>query len=214
VNLTKVDELILRTQAHWHLDEEDHCYFYGEYTARRGFNFSNTNQLIFNFKKGLEKRSNPPEWDYKLRAISQAAQMLRQALAGKENLEALKSATLVPIPPSKAKGDPLYDGRVLSMLQILSVNLALDIRELVLQRETAEPSHSAGYRPSPDDLAANYTIDSRLQHPMPRSIWIFDDVLTTGAHFKAMKKVISQVYPGTPCIGIFLARRVLDADQV
>jgi hypothetical protein len=214
VNLTKVDELILRTQAHWHLDEGDNCYFYGEYTARRGFNFSHTNQLIFNFKKGLEKRANPYEWDYKLRAIRQAGQMLRQTLAGKENLEALKSATLIPIPPSKAKSDPLYDDRVLSMLQILSTNLALDIRELVIQKETTESSHSAGYRPSPDELAVNYAIDPHLQDPTPRSIWIFDDVLTTGAHFKAMKKVMGQVYPAIPCIGIFLARRVLEADQV
>jgi hypothetical protein len=196
------------------LDEEDSCYFYGEYTARRGFNFSSTNQLIFNFKKSLEKRANPYEWEYKLRAIRQAAQMLRQTLAGKENLEALRSATLIPVPPSKAKDDPLYDDRVLSMLQILSTDLALDIRELVIQKQTAEPSHAADYRPSPDDLAQNYAIDVRLLNPPPTSIWIFDDVLTTGAHFKAMKKVLGEVYPGTPCIGIFLARRVPDADQI
>lgn len=214
MNLTKVDKLILQTQAHWHLDEDDDCYFYGEYTARRGFNFSDTNQLIFNFKKGLEKQANPYEWKHKARAIRQAAQMLRETLANKENIESLRSATLVPIPPSRAKDDPLYDNRVVNMLQIFSGNLDLDIRELILQTETIGSSHSADYRPNPDELADNYEVDPSLEQPTPRSVWIFDDVLTTGAHFKAMKKVIQQTYPGVSCIGIFLARRAPEADAL
>jgi predicted amidophosphoribosyltransferase len=196
------------------LDEGDDCYFYGEYTARRGFNFSETNRLIFNFKKGMEKQSNAYEWRYKAKAIRQAAQMLRETLASQPNLEALRGATLVPIPPSRSKKDPLYDGRVVSMLQQLSVGIGLDIRELVVQKETVEPSHSATSRATPNSLAQNYEIDVSLKDPYPNSLWVFDDVLTTGAHFKAMKKVLNEAYPGIPCIGVFLARRALEADEI
>jgi hypothetical protein len=214
VKLTKVDELILRTQTHWHLDEVDQCFFYGEYTARGGSAFSEANQLILNFKKGMERQSFPFEWRYKAGAIRQAAQMLRQSLAIEPNLQALRSATLVPIPPSKAKNDPLYDDRMMRTLQLMGEGLNLDIRELVLQTSTVTPSHSTDSRPSPDEIAANYQIDLNAKQPAPTAVWVFDDVLTTGAHFKAMKTVLQQTYPDVPCIGIFLARRVHKADEL
>src|ERR1700733_9238911 len=100
------------------------------------------------------------------------------------------------------------------MLQLLGEGLGLDIRELVKQKKSVEPSHSTSSRPTPDELAANYEIDPQLVLPTPKFVWIFDDVLTTGAHFRAMKQVIRGLYPEMPYIGIFLARRVLDADEL
>jgi hypothetical protein len=214
VNLTKVDKLILQTQAHWHLDESDDCYFYGEYTARAGCHYSETNQLIFNFKKGLERQANPYEYRYKTRAISDAASMLRGSLANEASIELLRSATLVPIPPSRAKNDPLYDDRVVRMLRLFSGDLGLDIRELVEQRTTMASSHSSSQRSTPQGLAANYQINNTLLSPPPTSLWVFDDVLTTGAHFRAMKSTLANVYPGVPCLGIFLARRVPDSAEL
>ena len=214
MKLTKVDELILQTQAHWHLDESDQCYFYGEYTARGGSAFSATNQFILNFKKGIERQSFPLEWRHKANAVQMAANMLSQSLAVEPNLQALRSATLVPIPPSKARNDPLYDDRVLRMLQLMGQGLGLDIRELILQKSTVEPSHSTSSRPRPSEIAENYEIDTKLAQPSPTSVWLFDDVLTTGAHFKAAKALLQQTYPGVPCVGIFLARRVLKADEI
>ena len=43
-----------------YLTAMDECYFLGEYTARKGFAFSATNQLILNFKKAMNKRNSPP----------------------------------------------------------------------------------------------------------------------------------------------------------
>jgi hypothetical protein len=63
--LTKIDDLA--RPDHWYLTPEDDCYFFGEYTARKGFAFSATNQLTLNFKKGLDK-SVTPQWKYKGRA--------------------------------------------------------------------------------------------------------------------------------------------------
>ena len=59
---TKVDDLNL--QDHSYLNDIDICYFIGEYTARKGFAYSNTNNLILNFKKTRDRQGRP-EWCYK-----------------------------------------------------------------------------------------------------------------------------------------------------
>lgn len=50
LRLTLIDELI-RKQHHY-LEDGDLCYCFGEYTARQGAAYSETNQLIINLKKG------------------------------------------------------------------------------------------------------------------------------------------------------------------
>ena len=45
-----------------------------------------------------------------------------------------------------------------------------------------------------------------LLSPTPKAIAIFDDVITTGASFKAAQIMIKKEYPETPVIGIFVAR--------
>ena len=110
--LTKVDDLV--RADHSYLRESDHCFFIGEYTARAGFLFSATNNLILNFKKEMGRRGLP-EWPYKRKAILEAAVAVRTAT---EYLgwDTLRRLTFVPIPPSKVKGDHLYDDRLMQML--------------------------------------------------------------------------------------------------
>lgn len=117
--LTKVDAL---APDHWHLDESDECYFFGEYTAGGGYQFSPTNQLIYNLKKGVERRDKS-EWWYKEQAINTVAAVFRQAIMP----EAIDSITFVPIPPSKAKSDPLYDDRMTRMLLAIRPDPPLDV---------------------------------------------------------------------------------------
>jgi hypothetical protein len=132
--LTKIDELTL--PDHWHLDAEDDCFFIGEYTAGRGFTHSSTNQLILNLKKSVDRRGRP-EWAYKEHAIWQAATALRNYL----NPEFVAKATFVPVPPSRASDDPLYDDRMTRVLRMISPNI--DVRELVVQTESTECAHAA-----------------------------------------------------------------------
>jgi len=47
----KIDALTL--PDHSYLDGSDICYYAGDYTAGENHAFSQTNQLIFNFKKAL-----------------------------------------------------------------------------------------------------------------------------------------------------------------
>lgn len=202
--LTKIDDLA--RPDHFYLTPADDCYFLGEYTARKGFAFSATNQLILNFKKPVSVR-NTPQWKYKERAISEAATAFKAAL----NAEWLNTATLVPIPPSKAKADPLYDDRLLRMLQAICPQPAPDIRELIVQQANMAAAHAQQERPTPGDIEANYALNVPFQNPAPQTIGLFDDVLTTGAHFRAASTVLRQAYPAVRIIGLFIARRVPEA---
>lgn len=201
LRLTKIDDLTRRD--HRHLTPEDRCFFLGEYTARTGYAFSETNNLILNFKKSPARRGLP-EWRHKDAAICKVAEMFRDALPE----DWLTTVTLVPIPPSKTKGDPLYDDRMLRMLQTLGHGLEVDIRELVLQCENMGAAHNSDDRPSPQDLVRSYGINEMVAEPPPTEVALFDDLLTTGAHFKAAQAMIENHYPGVPTVGIFIARRV------
>ena len=97
---TRIDKLTL--PDHPHLTQGDECYFFGEYTARGGYAYSHTNNLISNFKKGMDRR-NRFEWRYKLSAIQEVATAFRTALPDWFGPDLIPSLTFVPVPPSKDK---------------------------------------------------------------------------------------------------------------
>lgn len=199
LRLTKIDELTL--PDHYRLDDTDECYFIGEYTARAGYSYSATNDLIHNLKKPMD-RIGRPEWRYKAWAIEQAAKQLREALPP----ETLRAATFVPVPPSNMRTDPLYDDRVVQILHKLGDRV--DVREAVTQTANYVPSHGMEVRLGPEDLYQLYEVDEALSEQVPTSLVVLDDVLTTGAHFKAMKRILNEALPDVPLIGVFVARRV------
>ena len=199
---TEVDELI--RPEHFHLRAADRCYFIGEYTARKGYNYSATNDLILNFKKSMDRRGNPHEWKYKERAIRQAAAAFSAALGPKE----IDQFTFVPVPPSKAKGEPFYDDRVVRMLLAMDSESTPDVRELVVQTESTEPAHAIDPRPSPEQIGIRYRINDTLTEPAPDFLAVVDDVLTTGAHFRAMSSLLGARFPKARILGLFIARRV------
>lgn len=202
--LTKVDELT--RQDHYWLEPDDECLFLGEYTARKGYAFSETNQLILNFKKSLSTRGSP-QWRYKQAALDRAADALRVALRGAW----LDVVTLIPLPPSKAKSDPLYDDRVVRLARAIRPSPQVDVRELVVQTQSTEAVHDSESRPTPTELAKLYNLDAAMLSPAPRQIGLLDDLLTTGCHFKAAQKILKAQFPEVRVTGIFLARRVPEA---
>lgn len=194
----RIDALTL--PDHHYLEAQDTCYYTGEYTAGEGHSYSNTNQLIHNFKKTMDKRGTA-QWQYKERAILQAANSFRGAI--KEDAR----ITFVPVPPSKAKTDPMYDDRMLQLLQATCRGRHTDIRELIVQLQSVEAAHLADRRPTPDELVANYRLEESLAEPLPQVIFIVDDVLTTGCHFKAVQRLLEQRFLQARIAGLFLARR-------
>ena len=205
--LTKIDDLT--RPDHSYLTAADDCYFLGEYTARKGFAFSATNRLIFNLKKGMDRRGRP-EWPYKAMAIQAVADALRAAL----NDKARQTLTFVPVPPSKAKSDPLYDDRLVQVLRAVWPGQAADVRELIVQPVSTGAVHDRDDRPTPAALESGYVIDRGLVSPKPQIIAVIDDMVTTGAHFVAIRNMLRREFPNSRIIGAFVARRVPEAVDV
>lgn len=196
--LQKIDELSRRD--HHYLEDGDHCYYFGEYTAREGHAYSTTNQLIHNLKKTVDKHGTP-QWRYKGIAIAEVVRLLRSAIKPDARV------TFVPIPPSKTKGDPLYDDRLVQILHGACEGRPAEYRELLLQQQSVAAAHLSDERPTPDEVAANYRIDESLANPAPQTIFLLDDVLTTGCHFKAAERVLKERFPRANIVGLFVARR-------
>ena len=169
----------------------------------QGYQGSPTNQLIFNLKKRVTRRGLP-DWHYKGQAIREVATALRAAI----NHEFLDKITFVPMPPSKARGDPLYDDRMTQVCAAIRLRPPLDVRELIVQPASTPAAHGTDNRPAPQDIEALYEVDVALAHSPRKFIFIVDDVLTTGAHFVAAKSMLTRQFSTTPVVGIFVARRV------
>jgi len=157
IRLSRIDDLT--RLDHTFIEAEDECLYLGEYTARKGYQFSETNHLIFNLKKPMDRRGQPG-WPYKRRAIETAGRQMREALDAL-NPQWLSTATLISMPPSKVKSDPMYDDRLIQMLQVLGAGLQLDVREMIAQRESTEAAHSTELRPRVDELCEEFRCASR-----------------------------------------------------
>ena len=196
--LIKVDPS--RLKARPYLQPSDDCYFLGEYASRESYRYSCTNRLILNFKKPLNRQGRN-DWRYKEEAIDNAAQMFRRAI----KTEALDRTTFVPIPSSKCKDDPHYDDRLLRMLKLIRRNPPLDIRELLRQSHSVEADHESDNRKSPEELRELWEVDRLLTKdaPLGKCLAIVDDLLTTGAHFRAAESLLSCF--NVKIVGYFLA---------
>ncbi|WP_417437249.1 hypothetical protein [Idiomarina abyssalis] len=195
--LIKIDESTIG--RHRHLDGTDECYYFYEYTVGQGYEGSAPNQFILNFKKSVLRRGLQ-EYRYKQQAIHKAASLIANIQFSHWNF--------VPVPPSKTKDHPEYDSRLIDTLQIAS-----QANDTILWREFIElqTSHNAthlqdGDRKTPEQLEDLYTF--RPFDSNRNNFVIFDDVVTSGAHFKAIKHIILRHHPNATVRGLFLARSV------
>lgn len=205
--LQRIDQLLL--PDHFYLEVDDECYFYGEYTVKGGFAHSNTNQLILNFKKEMNRKGSL-DWRYKADAIREVAKIFTSL----NDWPQLQNFTWVPIPPSKDRSDPNHDDRLIQTLQAMKTRFqGLNFRELVQIKRSRQSAHGNDNRPTPQNHYANFEIDEAITAPAPTTIVVFDDVVTTGSGFKAMKRLLSERFPGVKVIGVFIARTRRDTDD-
>jgi predicted amidophosphoribosyltransferase len=200
--LTAIDET---TRAdHCYLAEADRCFCFGEYFADQGWGHSPTNQLIFNYKCKPTEKSARLRW--KDQAIATIAAGLKGAVARPE----IERHTWVPIPSSKLPDHPEYDDRIVKTLRRAFTGFDVDIRELLRQSVSVNADHGSNSRMTPESLFELLIVDhDAWDRAPPRSIILFDDVLTTGKHFKACERRLREIDPSIAIAGIFVARRAL-----
>lgn len=203
----------LERADHFYLPANAECFFWGEYTPYehtdgRKWNYSPTNRLMANLKKKMDRRGTA-EWRYKLEAIESVSRAFARFWRWKEINE--RDVALIPIPPSKARGDALFDPRMREILDGVATHagVSLDIRDCLSFSGRYGASHESDDRPSPTDLFQdlNFDEDEGAPDDAPSAIFLFDDMLTTGAHFVAASRKLGEHFPGVPIIGQFVARR-------
>lgn len=200
--LLKIDES--NRSAHYYLEEAHECFFFHEYTARKGFAYSEGNSLVINLKKPVLQKEQA-HYKYKGQAINTCASMLRAAF--EKASWVFTDATITAIPPSKLPTHAEYDDRMAQVVGKACDGKGADVRGLLQQSESYEASHmqADGQRKKPHELEALYAV----QGPPPKgTVILVDDVLTTGAHFVAVRNVILAAWPDRRVLGIFMARRV------
>lgn len=108
----------------------------------------------------------------------------------------------------ESAGGALYDDRLTRMLRAIRPHPPVDIRALIIQTQSAAATHRRVVRPRPDEIAALYRLDETLTAPASIALAIVDDLLTTGAHFRAVASVLSIRFREAYLVGLFIARRV------
>lgn len=202
--LVKLDEL--KSGAHFYIRPTDECYALCEYHSGMPYNYSDENDMIFNIKKDLNKPQKQIYW--KDKHIERACEVLQRdaspflsSIAG--------SASIIPIPPSKRRDNPLYDDRVLRMANTCAKGTHLNVVDAMETYNELGPSHYAGgSRPKPPELMESIWFNELLIPSIGNTIVILDDVITAGAHFRACESVLLDRMPGKRIIGLFLARAV------
>ena len=198
---------------HFFLEKTDYCFFCLEYIRRASYQKSYANSFIKNFKKPVNRKGQT-DYKYKEKAINTAIENFTRLLLN-------QSGILVPTPPSKTRQHPDYDDRMARTVQGVEKrieekqgNKRLKAIELVKQTIDMIPSSVSEKRPPISELLKGYRIQEdvskeTLDEISEQVIFIMDDMLTTGRHFKAMQQTIAPICRG-PIIGIFLARRIVD----
>lgn len=185
-----------------HISESDICFFLREYTAGKDYSYSESNSLIKNLKISLSEQHR---LHYKNYAINTCATELVKTDFIKKYA---KDITFIPVPPSIKKGEEGYDNRLIQVLELMKLALPeLDYREIVLQSHTTRKSHASdGNRLTPAELQKIYTVNQSILINTKPFLFIFDDVLTTGSHFLAVKNTILNSQPNAQIYGLFIAR--------
>ena len=194
------------------LDFTDRCFYYRDYIPRGGYKRSETNQLVYNLKISAESiRENPNRKPYKKEAINRFADECSFFFDNLFSQIGELKTLLIPVPPSSTKTDPSFDDRLLQVAALLSKRYSsLIVSEALVAKETLQPSHLGGSR-------SIEAIRSMLQFQEcssfePELIVVFDDVITSGAHYSACKDILSKRYPTVDIIGLFWAKSKPDVE--
>ncbi len=183
------------------LEGAEFCYYARERLSRGGYS-TETNQLIRNFKiEASVQQSNISRWNkYKLGAVARFADELMPLLPD--------GMAIATIPPSAARGDPLFDPRFDLLFQELQRRRPdLAPCDPIVRSVSVAPVHSVEVRPSIEEILASLRYVG-FPGPVPTQIVFIDDVVTAGKHFSACRRLILENCPGIHVYGAFWAKTV------
>jgi hypothetical protein len=190
---------------HHFLVAGDDCRYLSAYRAG---GVEGINQLIRDFKCRPSIAARHELWNARKRAaVERFAAAVRRAVPR----PLAEAATWVPIPSSVAACDADYDERLAQTLQLAFADYDVDVRALLRVSRSALSDHRAARRLTLAELDAQLYLDrlALASRPLGARIALFDDVLTSGKHYRCCQRRLVAMAPGVPVCGWFIARRVL-----
>ena len=189
--------ILKQPHSHHYIRDADYCLYRREYVSGYGYQGGPTNQLVLNFKKSPSKKGTP-EWRYRKQAI----------MSFKTEIEKLFKMDLrisiTAIPSSKHSSHLEYDNRFEDLFnELLKSRPNLNTEWPIEIKQTSHASHTEGTR-NPEHIKRNYVW--RGFEKKPKTLCVFDDVLTSGAHFRAVSDFLRKNGYKGRIIGIFWSR--------
>ena len=182
------------------IESSEVCYCLGDYLplSRSGGLYAPMSSLVCNLKKTPNHRCT----NYRGSAITQVVTCLSEV----SNLEQF---TIVPMPSSKLPCDPEYNPVLIEILeQLRQRNGGIQYLELIKNTTARQASHLSQIRTRVDELVESWEIDEGLVNQCKPYVMLFDDVLTSGAHYTAAKTMLMKRMPELTIKGLFIARTV------
>ena len=192
-------------QDHYYLSAGDRCFYF--YVYRPGSRSSGVNRLIRNFKCPLHGvRHDARRARSKAAAIRRIAMLLRTRVPR----QLVEGATWIPIPTSMPREHPEFDNRLEKALHLAFADYDRDVRPALRVLGPALADHFAGQRLRLEALQGLIAVDRAALRdgPLRERIVLFDDLLTSGKHYRCCERALHDVLPGIPISGCFIARRV------
>ena len=199
----KTDASIVLINCPKHAELE--LYYARTYTSGAGYKHSETNNLINNLKRPVDRPEN--QLAYKRQSIDRFAFELTEFI--KRVLKPGRKVFLVPTPPSKTKDHREYDNRVDQVATKVAANInEVILFPIVLGNLDLEAAHESQASRETEIILKSLTVDQALIEKYEKgvTIAILDDVLTSGAHFSAMRQLLLTIFPDSRLIGLFWAR--------
>ncbi|MDO4428526.1 MAG: hypothetical protein Q4B91_03340 [Atopobiaceae bacterium] len=207
---TYVDSVLRSTRNH--LESNDLCYYY-LIRDSRGWDdgpHAKANQLITNFKHDPQKyAANSAPMYYKHQAIETLAGYVKSFFGDQEDVLESKDVYLVPIPTSKPRSSQDYDPRLDSLCRIVERDVPwVKYLPLLDTKQNVGKAHAGTGSRDPGFLARNMTCGEIPPSSSERYVVLVDDVLTTGAHYAACKRVVQGKFSKVVVLGLFLSVHV------
>lgn len=207
---TLVDPIAMSDRPN--LIASDACFYFMTHDSR-GYMASRANDLMNDFKKDIEQYAERPDvLAYKKEAIRRCARYVASFFEEREGYFDGLPVSLVPMPTSVPKRTKGWDYRLDALCKLVSDEVPWVRYEPVLDiKERITPSHAGGTR-DVETLEKMIKVTGPISSA-PSGGWVvlFDDILTTGAHYAACRNLLSKKY-GPMCnyslIGLFLALHV------
>jgi len=182
------------------LNEDDICIYAREHT-NGGYEASESNQMLFNYKKPLDGKDKPG-WYYKKHSVALFAAELSE-------LNFPAGSVLVPAPTSNPRSSGNFDSRIEdTIIELIKYQQNLLFQPVLDLKQAIPSAHAGGGSRNPFEIKKNLMVSPFTIEPVPKRIFLIDDMITTGGHFRAFKDKLLEKYPSLQVIGIFWAKHV------